>query len=159
MAAGDFNHDGFADLAASAPDEAVGSIPDAGAVSILNGAAGGLTASGGRLFIQVGGAQAGDLLGFALALGDFDHDGFVDLAASAAGRDEFAGAVSVLQGAAGGLTTIGGQLFTQDSPRVPGVGEPYDHFGFSLTAGGLGTSPAASTTGANSTQQPTAPDG
>jgi hypothetical protein len=40
-----------------------------------------------------------------------------------------AGAVSVLQGAAGGLTASGGQLFTQNSPGVPGTAEPGDSFG------------------------------
>jgi hypothetical protein len=49
-AAGDFNHDGFADLAGSAPLEGVGTMGHAGALSVLPGSAGGLTTSGGRLF-------------------------------------------------------------------------------------------------------------
>jgi hypothetical protein len=44
----DFNQGGFADLAASAVGEDVGSLQAAGAVSVLYGAA------GGRLFTQVG---------------------------------------------------------------------------------------------------------
>ena len=40
-----------------------------------------------------------------------------------------AGAVSVLQGAGGGLTTAGGRLFTQNSPGVPGTAETFDLFG------------------------------
>jgi hypothetical protein len=52
LASGDLNHDGFAELAAAAPTEDVGTVQQAGAVSVLPGSAGGLTASGGRLFTQ-----------------------------------------------------------------------------------------------------------
>jgi hypothetical protein len=136
LAAGDFNRDGFADLAVGAPFEDVGTIRDAGAVSVLPGSSGGLTRVGGRLFTQVGGAvEAEDAFGFALATGDFDRDGFADLAASAfgeavgsAGR---AGAVSALYGSSSGLTRVGGRLFTQ----VGGVPETNDGFGRSLTVG------------------------
>ena len=48
----DFNNDGFADLAAAAPEEAVGAAFAAGAVSVLYGAGSGLSASGGQLFTQ-----------------------------------------------------------------------------------------------------------
>ena len=65
----------------------VGGAQAAGAVSVLYGSASGLTATGGRLFTQVGGAvESGDWFGFALAAGDFNNDGFADLAAGAAGR-------------------------------------------------------------------------
>src|ERR671912_1857643 len=40
-AAGDFNGDGFADLAVGAPGEDVGAAGDAGAVNVLYGSAGG----------------------------------------------------------------------------------------------------------------------
>jgi hypothetical protein len=49
LAAGDFNHDGFADLAAGAPFEAVGSAGAAGAFSMVQGSAAGLTTSGGAV--------------------------------------------------------------------------------------------------------------
>jgi hypothetical protein len=134
LAAGDFDHDGFADLAASAPLEDVGSTVDAGTVSVLPGSAGGLTPSGGRLFTQVGGlVEAGDEFGEQLAAGDFNHDGFADLAAAGPTEDvgtvQQAGAVSVLPGSAGGLTSTGGRLFTQNSSGVPGTAETFDQFG------------------------------
>jgi hypothetical protein len=134
LAAGDFNHNGFADLAAGAPFEAVGSAGAAGAVSVAQGSAAGLTTSGGRLFTQVAGnVEADDQFGAQLATGDFNHNGFTDLAAAApeetVGTLPAAGAVSVLYGSGGGLTTTGGQLFTQNSAGVPGTAERGDRFG------------------------------
>lgn len=49
---GDFNQDGFADLAAAAPMEDVGTVSNAGALSLLPGSGTGLTTTGGRLFTQ-----------------------------------------------------------------------------------------------------------
>jgi FG-GAP repeat len=136
LAAGDFNRDGFADLAAGAPSEKVGSTVDAGAISVLAGSAGGLTATGGRLFTQVGGTvERFDIFGFALSAGDFNHDGFADLAAAApledVGTVADAGALSVLPGSATGLTTSGARLFTQ----VAGTVEAGDEFGEQLASG------------------------
>ena len=132
----DFNQDGYADLAVGAPGEDVGTRVDAGAVSVLYGAPGGLTTGGGRLFTQVGGAvEELDWFGEALASGDFIRDGFADLAAGApletVGTVELAGAVSVLYGSAGGLTTAGARLFTEagDIPQA------YDRFGEAATSG------------------------
>jgi len=62
---------------------------------------------------------------------DFNNDGADDLA------------VGVLYGSAGGLTTAGGQLFTQNSPGVPGGAEDDDLFGDALVSGDPGPSPAA----------------
>jgi hypothetical protein len=157
LASDDFNHDGFADLAAGAIGEGALGLTEAGAVSILYGSSGGLTATGGRLFISPE-VQSFALFGYALATGDVNGDGAADLAVGAVGHNEFAGAVSVLYGAADGLTTTDAQLFTQDSPGVPGAAEPYDYFGASLAAGSLGTTPAvASPTGASSATRPAQP--
>jgi hypothetical protein len=144
LATGDFNQDGFADLAVGAPFEAVGGIVDGGAVNVLYGSAGGLTGVGSQLFTQdspgVGsGAEAGDAFGFSLVAGDFNSDGNDDLAVGASfeavGTIPAAGAVIVLPGSAGKLTGVGSQLFTQDSPGVPGAAENSDFFGFALAAG------------------------
>jgi hypothetical protein len=144
LAAGDFDNDGFADLAVGAPFEAVGIIEFAGAVTVLYGSAGGLSGAGSQLFTQdsagvPGAAEVGDVFGFALAAGDFDNDGFADLAVGApdesVGAIEAAGAVNVLYGSAGGLSSAGGQLFTQNTAGVPGAVEPFDEFGAALVAG------------------------
>jgi hypothetical protein len=138
LTAGDFDNDGFADLAAGAPGENVGGVPSAGAVSVLYGSGGGLTIAGGRLFTQVGGAvEGGDVFGSALATGDFNQNGFADLAVGAPFEDvggaELAGAVSVLYGSGGGLSTAGGRLFTQ----VAGAVEDFDLFGSAVAGGDL----------------------
>jgi hypothetical protein len=136
LASGDFDNDGFADLAVGAPFENVGSTIDGGAVSVLYGSAAGLTTTGARTFTQVGGAvEAGDQFGAALTAGDFDNDGFADLAAGApnetVGTALGAGALSVLRGSAAGLTTSGGQLFTQPVSAA----ERQDAFGSALASG------------------------
>jgi FG-GAP repeat len=141
---GDFNNDGFADLAVGVPGESVGTIVSAGAVNVLYGGAGGLTGSGSQLFTQnsagVGSAaEEDDFFGDALTAGDFNTDGFADLAIGApfesVGHISDAGAVNVLYGGAAGLTGSGSQLFTQNSAGVGSLAEEQDGFGFALTAG------------------------
>jgi len=85
----DFNNDGADDLAVGAPGEDVGSVGDAGSVNVLYGTAGtGLSGSGSQLFTQpVSAVEVGDQFGSALASGDFNDDGFADLAVGAPGED------------------------------------------------------------------------
>jgi hypothetical protein len=144
LATGDFNQDGFADLAVGVANEGVGGRPGAGAVNVLYGSAGKLTGVGSQLLTQdsegvVGSAQAGDGFGFALAAGDFNNDTFDDLAVGVPfedGGDNFdRGAVNVLYGSAGKLTGVGSQLFHQDSAGVGDAAEESDIFGFALAAG------------------------
>ena len=158
VAAGDFNNNGFADLAAGAHFEDVANTSDAGAVSVLYGSAGGLSTAGGQLFTQVGAVESRDEFGRRLAVGDFNNNGFADLAAGAPAEDVAgtlnAGAVSVLYGSAGGLTTAAGQVFTQNSPGVPGNAEDDDAFGDALAAGDPGPSSAsAPASGSSTTRQ------
>jgi hypothetical protein len=123
------------------PGETVNGAQPAGVVHVLYGSAAGVTGTGSQLFTQVGDTpEAHDAFGAALAAGDFNHDGFADLAASAPNEDigsvPDAGAVSVLYGSAAGLTSTGGQLFTQNSAGVPDSAEAGDGFGAALAAGG-----------------------
>jgi FG-GAP repeat len=137
LASGDFNNDGFADLAVGAPTEDVGSVPDAGAVSVLYGSSAGLSTTGAQTFVQpVSAVEADDQFGFSLAAGDFNGDGPADLGVGApfeaVGSKSFAGAASALYGSGtSGLTTAGAQTFVQPVSAV----EVDDTFGFSLAAG------------------------
>ena len=133
----DFNNDGAADLAIGVPFEFVGAIQDAGAVNVLYGSAGGLQGPGSQFFTQdtpgvPGTADLQDNLGGGLATGDFNQDGFADLAIGVPGEDigtiGSAGAVIALYGSAAGLTTIGAQLLTQ----AGGATEANDAFGGAL---------------------------
>ena len=108
----DFDNDGFADLAVGVPREGVGTAELAGAVNVLDGSANGLTGAGSQLLFQGGGgvsdaAEPFDFFGNALAAGDFDNNGFIDLAVGVPGEDigaiADAGAVNVLYGSASGL--------------------------------------------------------
>jgi FG-GAP repeat len=144
LGAGDFNADGFADLAIGADNESVGTIPGAGAINVLYGAVGGLTVTGSQVLHQ-GVAGIGsdpedfDGFGFALAGGDFDDDGPADLAVGVpfegVGAVDSAGAINVLFGGGGGLTGAGSQLFHQDVAGVGSTAEEFDNFGLSLAVG------------------------
>ncbi len=109
LAAGDFNNDGFADLAVGAPGES-SNILAIGAVNVLYGGAAGLTGTGSQFFTQsTSGGDTGeehDSFGDTLTVGDFNNDGFADLAIGvpfeSVGSVLEAGAVNVLFGSAAG---------------------------------------------------------
>jgi hypothetical protein len=143
LASGDFNTDGFADLAVGARFEDLGSVADAGAVTVLYGSATGLqdTSPDDQVWTQDSpdiagdGAEAGDVFGKSLVASDFNQDGFADLAVSAShdsvGAVGGAGAVNVLYGSAAGLqdTAPDDQFWTQDSADVLEQADDNDQFG------------------------------
>ena len=146
LGTGDFNGDGFSDLAIGVSHESIGTAIWAGAVNVLYGSRAGLTARGNRLFTQDtpgvrGMAGSDDRLGYTLAAGDFNRDGFQDLAAGApedlVAGIPYAGAVNVLYGSARGLTVRGNQIFSQGTRGIRGTPEAYDEFGTSVAAGDL----------------------
>jgi FG-GAP repeat protein len=133
---GDFNADGFADVAIGAPGEDVPGRTGAGAVHVLysQGVAGSETNfvwnAGNQQFV---GARSGDQAGIALATGDFNCDAVADLAIGIPGLDSDTGGVRVLYGgpAPGNLST-GTQL-------LPRPGSSYNYrFGVRLAAGDFG---------------------
>jgi hypothetical protein len=146
LATGDFNRDGFADLAIGSPGEDLGAVADAGLVQILYGSPSGLSAAGSQAYNQdstgiADTAESGDRLGTALAGGDLDGDGDDDLTAGAPGESVgaagAAGAVNVIYGSGSGLTSSGNQLFNQDSAGLAEASESGDSFGTALAAGDL----------------------
>lgn len=143
----DFNGDGYADLAAGAPGESVGSVSAAGAVNALYGAASGLQAASpdDQLWTQnIAGvrdsAESDDEFGSSLANGDFNGDGYGDLAIGVPREDVAgtadAGAAAVLYGSIAGLQANApdDQFWTQNSPGVEDSAEAFDLFGSSLAA-------------------------
>jgi len=163
IAKGDFNGDGFADLAIGQPGATISGHTGSGDVIVLYGSANGVQTTaphwqhwfeGAVPIIPLG---TGDHFGSALASGDFNGDGFSDLAIGVpdASISTFgfrvltlhpgAGAVVVLYGSANGLTTNGEQYFDLNRIATDGskVGQQfwdpsaYDnaHFGQSLAWG------------------------
>ena len=150
---GDFNGDGIADLAVGVPNESVGAIGYAGAVHVLYGTSTGVTSANTQLWTQDSLAIVGDvseqsdLFGFALAAGDFNGDGFDDLAVGVVGEDVAvfqgqavdAGAINVLYGSANGLQSDSRSFWHQSSnvrtTPIQDTVEAGDQFGAALAAG------------------------
>ncbi len=147
VAAGDFNNDGFDDLAIGVPGEVVSGKRNAGAVQVIYGSASGLRTAGNEYWTQDRGdiqtsSGVNELFGTSLAAGDFNNDGRDDLAIGApgeqVGRFPGAGAVHVLHGCSCGLTSTRAQRFTQDTADVAGAAGRDENFGFALAVGKFG---------------------
>ncbi len=141
LASGDFNGDVFDDLAVGAPYETINGITTAGAAYVIFGSGSGLTGNGAeRWHEDVEGvpdrAEGGEGFGYSLATGDFDDDGFDDLAIGTVEEDfgllQSTGAVHVLRGSAGGITTEGAKRFTQESNNIETDADEVDFFGEGL---------------------------
>ena len=85
----------------------------------------GLSATGDQWITQnttgiLDSAEADDSFGYVMAAGDFDGDGFEDLAVGVVAEDvgslTAAGAVNVIYGTSAGLSATGNQYWTQAGP-------------------------------------------
>jgi hypothetical protein len=137
LAVGDFDDDGYQDLAVGSPYEEIGSVM-AGAVAVYKGNSYGrlapwmmLTQSGSGLAVD----EEVDEFGMALAVGDFDNDGIDDLAVGAPGEaigQIEAGVVFLFEGSPTGLS--GWQLIHQATAPALAANESGDRFGAALAA-------------------------
>ena len=114
MTSGDFNGDGADDLSVGAPCESVGSILCAGQVWTIYGSPTGLTSNGAQAWNQdtkgiLGIAESLEYLSWTQRSGDFNGDGYADLAVSAPGATQ---EINIIPGSAAGLTAAGDQLGT-----------------------------------------------
>jgi hypothetical protein len=159
LAAGNFGSGAQSDLAIGVPDEDVGAQGDAGAVGVVYGSPNGLT------FPYLGGSdgaprntttlpqywdqsglegvpETGDSFGQAIDAGNLGRSSHADLAIGDPGEDinetDGAGAVNIVYGSAGGLTSIHDQIWTQDTEGIKGVAEEGEGFGTVLAIGNFG---------------------
>ena len=122
LASGDFDGDGFFDLAIGTPYEDVGGKNDAGLVVVLysDGPLGIWTSGYQAIDLDDGnlpGNQSSNFLGAWMSVGDYDNDGYDDLAISA-GSVGFKPAIEdlyILPGGSSGLSRTTFQTVTVDS--------------------------------------------
>ena len=103
-AAFDFNGDGYADLAVGSADRRVNGHDSAGAVNVIYGSPQGLGSSNSQFLTQdspgiEGRSQGGASFGQSITSGDFDGDGYADLATRASSD------VLIIYGGPSGLTS------------------------------------------------------
>ncbi len=141
IGAGDFNNDGYGDVAVTAPFEDIAGQVNSGGVLVVLGSSDGLDTASGKFFSQKGKvegtADPGDTLGWSVVSGDFNGDGYDDIAVGAPGEDyrgrPNSGAVNVLYGSKKGITRRRDQLFSQ-AGAIKGRPAANDLFGFALAA-------------------------
>lgn len=141
LAVGDLNRDGRSDIVLGEPLAAKG-----GAVRVIYGDSGTTFGRSQLLYQQdpnmPGPNRADGSFADNLAVGDVNGDGYPDVAVGMAaagwvpkGRSYQGGlgAVIVLRGSASGLTTKGGQAFTENSTGIPGTPVSGHYFGRNVT--------------------------
>ena len=155
LATGDFNKDGYRDLAIGLPGEDIKigevNIKDAGIINIIYGSATGLRSIDNQIWYQgihqgnhqiMDSPESYDRFGSGLATGDFNRDGCSDLAIGVPEEDivnqENAGVINVIYGFSLGLTATNNQIWYQGNNRILETAEKNDNFGSALAAGNFG---------------------
>ena len=153
LAAGNFGRTPFDDLAIGSHEDYDEDYGDAhGNVQVVYGSKSGLLTDSGEIWHQSkpgvrGKSEPGDHFGGSLTVGDFDLDGFEDLAAGGSERTTVegfpgpvsVGSVNILRGSPQGLTADGNQIWKREAVW-PDEGRG-SGFGWNLTAGDIGSGP------------------
>jgi hypothetical protein len=138
LAAGDFNDDGYEDLAIGIPYEENGSGVNFGAVSIMYGTSVGLATANNQIVLE--GpllSEHNDQFGQTLTADDYDNDGFIDLSIGIPNDtpDDISntGSVVVRYSTSNGIPgDFGQQKWHQGSSGIIGAPESGERFGDSL---------------------------
>ena len=146
-AGSDFNGDGYADLAVRGMHYASNANLPHWVVSVIYGSPHGLTVARNQVWRQLDFPDEATPLRLVgdIAAGDFDGDGFTDLAVGLYPSDPevapLTGAVRILYGSGAGLQRGRSQLWTSASPGLPAfAGSEDSSFGSSLVAANFGRS-------------------
>lgn len=146
VSVGDIDGDGYDDVVVGIPGDYVGFLGfDAGSIHVFYGSDTGLSTTGDQVLhrnsagIDSTSAAAGDRFGEAVAVGDFNCDGYADVAIGAPLDDAHSGrtddgSINVIYGASGGLSTVDA-VYHQGTSQVSGAPETGDQFGGSLAVG------------------------
>ena len=147
LASGDFNGDGYMDVASGSPFEEIGGLSEqSGGVVISYGGPYGLTWVNAELLLATDQFLVPDndqaWFGYALAAGDFDGDGLDDLAVGAPMLDwsgvTDTGGVYLYLGGAGTTGSLEGQVpLVYDQSLFSAAVESGDRFGSALCAANL----------------------
>jgi hypothetical protein len=143
---GDFNGDGYSDLAVGSPGEDYDGTNAIGQVDIIFGSPSGLTSANAQVLSQAdpavdGAPEEDDQFGQTLESGDFNGDGYSDLAVGIPYEDyepgnvENMGAVSIFYGSDNGLRTDNDLIIHPALASVSGTPAEDGNFGLALAAG------------------------
>jgi hypothetical protein len=142
---GDFNGDGYTDLAVGSPGEDHDGKGAVGQVDIIYGSSGGLAIKFAQVLSQANpqvdsAPEAEDMFGETLTSGDFNGDGFDDLVVGIPFEDyeptniDNMGAVSIFYGSSNGLRVNNDLIVHPALPSVSGTAVNDGEFGRALVA-------------------------